>query len=90
METVKISLGIGKNVYLRGFGSFILKKRAAKTVFEIFRKILLFKFRHIISLSSNRVRYLQSGLFNRQPDTVLIQLIYRSFFYFFSYPNNIV
>lgn len=30
METVKDSLGEGENVYLRGFGSFIVKKRAEK------------------------------------------------------------
>lgn len=31
METVKNSLAGGNNVYLRGFGSFIIKKRAEKT-----------------------------------------------------------
>lgn len=31
METVKGSLSNGENVYLRGFGSFILKRRAEKT-----------------------------------------------------------
>jgi DNA-binding protein HU-beta len=31
MEEVKDSLEGGENVYLRGFGSFIVKKRAAKT-----------------------------------------------------------
>ncbi|HTO38739.1 MAG TPA: HU family DNA-binding protein [Brumimicrobium sp.] len=31
METVKDSLTQGENVYLRGFGSFIVKKRAEKT-----------------------------------------------------------
>ncbi|MCT8339096.1 HU family DNA-binding protein [Luteirhabdus pelagi] len=31
METVKDSLESGDNVYLRGFGSFIIKKRAEKT-----------------------------------------------------------
>jgi len=30
METIKGSMINGKNVYLRGFGSFILKKRAEK------------------------------------------------------------
>ena len=30
METVKDSLVDGKNVYLRGFGSFVVKKRAEK------------------------------------------------------------
>lgn len=31
MESVKGSLAKGENVYLRGFGSFIVKKRAEKT-----------------------------------------------------------
>ena len=35
METVKDSLSNGKNVYLRGFGSFIVKKRAKKTARNI-------------------------------------------------------
>lgn len=30
MKTVKNNISAGKNVYLRGFGSFIVKKRAAK------------------------------------------------------------
>lgn len=35
METVKDSLVNGKNVYLRGFGSFIVKERAEKTARNI-------------------------------------------------------
>jgi len=35
MEVVKGSLVSGENVYLRGFGSFILKKRAQKTARNI-------------------------------------------------------
>ncbi len=35
METVKGSLAKNKNVYLRGFGSFIVKKRAEKTARNI-------------------------------------------------------
>ena len=31
MTTIKVSLSKGKNVYLRGFGSFIVKERAEKT-----------------------------------------------------------
>ena len=31
MNAVKASLAKGDNVYLRGFGSFIVKKRAEKT-----------------------------------------------------------
>ncbi|MDD2549531.1 MAG: integration host factor subunit beta [Bacteroidales bacterium] len=35
METVKESLVSNNNVYLRGFGSFIVKKRAQKTARNI-------------------------------------------------------
>ena len=31
MDIVKSSLSQGENVYLRGFGSFVIKKRAQKT-----------------------------------------------------------
>lgn len=37
METVKTSLSNEENVYLRGFGSFIVKKRAQKTARNISR-----------------------------------------------------
>ncbi len=35
METVKNSMAGGKNIYLRGFGSFVVKKRAEKTARNI-------------------------------------------------------
>ena len=35
MDTVKHSMVNGSNVYLRGFGSFIVKKRAKKTARNI-------------------------------------------------------
>ena len=35
METIKDSMVKGNNVYLRGFGSFIVKKRAKKTARNI-------------------------------------------------------
>jgi DNA-binding protein HU-beta len=35
MESVKNSLASGENVYLRGFGSFTIKKRAKKTARNI-------------------------------------------------------
>jgi DNA-binding protein HU-beta len=35
MEAVKNSMTEGENVYLRGFGSFIIKKRAKKTARNI-------------------------------------------------------
>lgn len=31
MKSIKTSLSNGENVYLRGFGSFVVKKRAQKT-----------------------------------------------------------
>lgn len=41
METVKASLTGGSNVYLRGFGSFIVKDRAAKTARNISKNTTL-------------------------------------------------
>ena len=41
METVKNSMVQGQNVYLRGFGSFIIKKRAEKTGRNISRNTTL-------------------------------------------------
>lgn len=38
MEVVKDSLGNGENVYLRGFGSFIIKVRSQKTARNISKK----------------------------------------------------
>ena len=38
MEVVKDSLSNGENVYLRGFGSFIIKTRSAKTARNISKK----------------------------------------------------
>ncbi len=35
MESLKGAMESGKNVYLRGFGSFIIKKRAKKTARNI-------------------------------------------------------
>ncbi|MDR2533932.1 MAG: integration host factor subunit beta [Tannerellaceae bacterium] len=35
MELVKDSLAKGENVYLRGFGSFVIRKRAQKTARNI-------------------------------------------------------
>ena len=39
METVKETMIGGENVYLRGFGSFILKKRAQKTARNISKNV---------------------------------------------------
>ncbi|HQB27756.1 MAG TPA: HU family DNA-binding protein [Paludibacter sp.] len=41
METVKNSLAENENVYLRGFGSFIVKHRAKKTARNISKNITM-------------------------------------------------
>ncbi|MDD7525626.1 MAG: HU family DNA-binding protein, partial [Alloprevotella sp.] len=41
MEVVKASLSKEENVYLRGFGSFIVKKRAQKTARNISKNTTL-------------------------------------------------
>ncbi|VAW12437.1 DNA-binding protein HU [hydrothermal vent metagenome] len=48
METVKDSLVGGKNVYLRGFGSFVVKKRAEKTARNISRNTTIIIPEHYI------------------------------------------
>jgi len=48
METVKESLGKGDNVYLRGFGSFIVKKRASKVARNISKNTTVIVPEHFI------------------------------------------
>lgn len=48
METVKSSLEKGSNVYLRGFGSFIVKKRAQKTARNISKQTTIIIPEHYI------------------------------------------
>ena len=48
METVKDSLSKDKNVYLRGFGSFIVKKRAKKTARNITKNTTIIIPEHFI------------------------------------------
>jgi DNA-binding protein HU-beta len=55
-ESVKDALVKDKNVYLRGFGSFIVKKRAKKTA-RIFQKILPSLFRNILFRRSNLLNH---------------------------------
>ena len=57
MEEVKSSLENGDNVYLRGFGSFIIKTRAEKTGRNISKNTTI-KFLHTIFLPSNLQRFL--------------------------------
>ncbi|MDR0420873.1 MAG: integration host factor subunit beta [Prevotellaceae bacterium] len=48
MDSVKSSLSKNKNVYLRGFGSFIVKKRAEKTARNISKNTTLIVPEHFI------------------------------------------
>jgi len=48
MDSVKDSLVDGKNVYLRGFGSFIVKRRAEKTARNISKNTTIIIPEHFI------------------------------------------
>jgi len=48
MESIKGSLSENKNVYLRGFGSFIVKKRAKKTARNISKNTTIIIPEHFI------------------------------------------
>ena len=48
MEAIKNSLVNNKNVYLRGFGSFIVKKRAKKTARNISKNTTIIIPEHFI------------------------------------------
>ena len=48
MESVKESLTGGRNVYLRGFGSFIVKKRAEKVARNISKNTIVIVPEHFI------------------------------------------
>ena len=60
MESVKDSLTAGNNVYLRGFGSFIVKERAEKTGRNISKNEAkktapgMFSARRVVSSNSKR------------------------------------
>ena len=41
MDAIKNSVVDGKNVYLRGFGSFVVKKRAEKTARNISKNVTI-------------------------------------------------
>ena len=58
MTTMKNSMVKRENIYLRGFGSFIIKKRAEKTGRNIRRKPQL-RFQHTMFQRLSHVRNLQ-------------------------------
>ena len=60
METVKDSLAGGNEVFLRGFGSFILKKRATKTARNNSKKTTIIIPEHHIPAFTPAKVFLQS------------------------------
>ena len=64
MKSIKDSLESGKNVYLRGFGSFVVKKRAEKTARNITKNTTIIIPSHNIPFFKpsntfmNKVKYL--------------------------------
>jgi DNA-binding protein HU-beta len=62
-KEVKDTLALGDNIYIRGFGSFITKKRAAKIGRNIKKNIAL-KFQSTLFLPLNRPKNLFMKLKN--------------------------
>ena len=60
METVKDSLAGGNEVFLRGYGSYILKKRATKTARNISKKTTIIIPEHHIPAFKPAKVFLQS------------------------------
>ncbi len=48
MDSVKDSMAKGRNIYLRGFGSFVVKKRAQKTARNITKNTAIVIPEHVI------------------------------------------
>ncbi|MBW8327323.1 MAG: integration host factor subunit beta [Prolixibacteraceae bacterium] len=59
METVKESLTEGNNVYLRGFGSFIVKKRAKKVARNISKNTTIIIPEHFIPAFKPTEKFLE-------------------------------
>ena len=50
MDTVKTSMANNKNVYLRGFGTFLVKKRAKKTARNISKNTTIIIPEHFVPI----------------------------------------
>lgn len=48
METIKTKMTEGENIYLRGFGSFVIKQRAEKTARNISKNTIMIVPAHVI------------------------------------------
>lgn len=60
METVKDSMAGGEEVFLRGFGSFIIKRRAAKTARNISKNITVIVPEHNIPAFKPAKEFMES------------------------------
>ena len=73
MESVKDSLVRGENVYLRGFGSFIIKERAEKTARNISKKTtIIIPKRRIPAFKALEALRLQGQVVDRKPNYSII------------------
>lgn len=48
METIKVTMVKNQNIYLRGFGTFVVKKRAKKTARNISKKTTMIIPEHFV------------------------------------------
>ena len=61
MESIKNSVVEGKNVYLRGFGSFVVKKRAEKTARNISKNVTFKPSRSFVNDGRGNVKKKEGG-----------------------------
>ena len=73
MEGIKSSLIGGEEVYLRGFGSFILKKRAAKTARNISRNTTI-KGPLILYIRTSKSRFHKQTRIVRLPERIRVRV----------------
>jgi len=73
MEGIKSSLIGGEEVYLRGFGSFILKKRAAKTARNISRNTTI-EGPLILYIRTSKSRFHKQTRIVRLPERIRVRV----------------
>ena len=76
MESIKDSLTNNQNVYLRGFGSFIVKKRAEKTARNISKNTTIIIPEHFIPSFKPAKSFVNKVKENVKAQNDLIKLLY--------------
>ncbi len=66
MDTIRVNMIKNKNIYLRGFGSFVVKKRAQKTARNITKKTSIIIPEHFIPTFKPSDEFLNLIKNNRQ------------------------